>query len=56
MDYYKDYTPFLEISREEKEVARNCRIGYTLNHIPFFTKRESFFQGVGYSRLNHKNK
>lgn len=56
VEFYKDYTPFLEVSRQEKEVARNCRIGYTLNHMPLFTKRESFFQGIGYSRLNTPSK
>lgn len=51
MDLYKDFIPFVKVSQTEKEVARNCRIGYSQNHIPFLSVRETFFQGIGYNRL-----
>ena len=41
----------MKVSREEKKVSRNCRIGFTENHIPFFSVREAFFQGIAYNRL-----
>ena len=55
MDLYKHFMPFMKVSRQEKIVARNCRIGYTENHIPILSVREAFFQGIGYNRLNYDN-
>jgi hypothetical protein len=45
--------PFMETSKLEKIVARNCRIGHAVNNIPLLAKRESFFQGIGYDRISH---
>lgn len=52
MDLYKNFIPFVKVSTQEKEVSRNCRIGYSQNHIPFMSVREAFFQGIGYNRLD----
>jgi hypothetical protein len=39
MDLYQEFMPFMTMSRQEKIVARNCRIGYTQNDFPFFSIR-----------------
>jgi len=54
MDLYKEFMPFMKVSKQEKIVDRNCRIGFTENHIPIVSVREAYFQGIGYNRL-HKN-
>lgn len=41
----------MKVSKQEKIVERNCRIGYTQNNIPIISVREAFFQGIGYNRL-----
>lgn len=55
MDLYNNYVPFVKVSRQEREVARNSRIGYTQMHFPILTVREAFFEGIGYNRLYHDN-
>ncbi len=55
MDLYEDFIPFNKVSRQEKIFSRNCRIGYNLNNYPFIAKREAFFQGIGYNRLDDTN-
>lgn len=51
IDLHKKFIPFLEISRQEKIINRNCRIGYAVSGVPLLTKREAFFQGLAYDRL-----
>jgi hypothetical protein len=55
MDLYKKFIPFMEVSRLEKVVSRNCRVGYSLSNLPLLTRREAFFQGMGYNRLHANN-
>lgn len=51
----KDFMPFMEKSKEVKEVSRNCKIGHIVNDFPIISKREAFFQGLGYDRMKHNN-
>ena len=51
----RKFMPFMDTSRLEKAVARNCRIAHCINDFPIIAKRESFFQGIGYDRLKHNN-
>ena len=43
----------MEHSKQEKIVSRNCRIGHSINNFPILSKREAFFQGIGYDRMDH---
>ena len=52
-DLMKDFMPFMEYSKLEKVVSRNCRVAHCINNFPLITKRQSFFQGIGYNRMNH---
>ncbi len=52
-DLMKDFMPFMEHSREVKEISRNCKIGHIVNKFPILSKREAFFQGIGYDRMQH---
>ena len=55
IDLMKKWMPFMESSSLEKIVSRNCRIGHCINNFPILAKRESFFQGIGYDRMEHNN-
>ena len=39
VDLYKEFTPFMDKSSMEKDVARNCKIGFSSNKFPFLTAR-----------------
>ena len=39
VELHKKFIPFMKISREEKIVCRNCRIGYAVSDFPFLTAR-----------------
>jgi len=45
----------MEHSKEEKTISRNSKIGHTINNLPIISKREAFFLGVGYDRLEYNN-
>ena len=51
MSLYQKFLPFNELSRHEKNFSRNCKIGYSVNNYPILSKREVYFQGIGYDRL-----
>ena len=48
---FKEFMPHVEVSREEKKFARNCKVGYAKANLPIIACRESFFSAVAYSRL-----
>jgi hypothetical protein len=52
IDLMKKFMPFMKISRTEKMLGRNSRLGYAVNEFPILDKREAFFQGIGYDRLS----
>lgn len=47
--------PFMEYSKLVKDVSRNSKIGHCINNFPIIDKRESYFQGLGYDRLDFNN-
>lgn len=49
----KKLMPFMKVSRTEKVLGRNSRIGYSVNDFPILDKREAFYQGIGYDRVSH---
>ena len=53
IDLMKEFMPFMAESRTEKLIARNNKIGYSMNDFPILAKREAFFQGIGYDRMDH---
>ncbi len=55
MDYLTDLMDEVKISREEKNLDRNHKIGYSLYDLPIISCREAFFDAIGYDRLKHNN-
>ena len=55
IDLFHKFVPFMEFSKEEKTLGRNSKIGHCINNFPIISKREVFFLGVGYDRLEHNN-
>lgn len=55
IDLFCKFVPFMKYSKCEKNVARNIKIGHTINDLPIIAKREAFFLGVGYDRLDYNN-
>ena len=53
IDLMQEFMPFMAESRTEKIISRNNKLGYCVNDFPILAKREAFFQGVGYDRMNH---
>lgn len=47
--------PFMIKSEQVKQLSRNCKIGHVVNDFPILSKREAFFQGIGYDRIQHDN-
>jgi hypothetical protein len=45
----------MKYSKQAKSISRNTRIGHTINDLPILSKREVFFLGVGYDRLDYNN-
>ena len=54
IDMQKEFVPFVYLSREVKQIARNRKAGYSLNYLPVLTDRECYFWATGYDRLKHK--
>lgn len=52
VDLHKKWIPFVVESKLEKQIDRNSIIGHVVNDFPIISKREAFFQGTGYDRLN----
>lgn len=55
INLYPKFTPFMVYSKEEKRIARNSKIGHSINEFPILSTREAFFQGIGYNRLDTNN-
>jgi hypothetical protein len=55
MDLYTELISDIKESREEKYFALNHKIGYCLYDMPILSCRETYYEGIGYSRLNHNN-
>lgn len=52
VDLHKKFIPFLVFSKEVKTLGRNSKIGHVISDFPFLSRREAFFQGAGYDRLD----
>lgn len=52
VDLHKRFIPFVVYSKEVKALGRNSKIGHIMIEIPFLSRREAFFQGAGYNRLD----
>ena len=46
--------PFVYVSQEVRQIARNCKAGYSINYVPILSDRECYFCATGYDRLKHK--
>lgn len=55
LDFFSELIPDIKLSREEKYIQRNHKIGYCLFDLPILSMREAIFEGVGYNRLEHNN-
>lgn len=55
LDFFSELIPDIKVSREEKYIGRNHKIGYCLFDLPILSMREAVFEGVGYNRLEHNN-
>lgn len=53
VDLFYKFVPFMKSSKELKVCARNAKIGHCINDFPLLSKREAFFFGIGYDRLDH---
>lgn len=51
IDFQKEYVPFVYVSEEIKQLARNRKTGYSKTYVPLLTDRECYFNAVGYDRM-----
>lgn len=53
IQYFPDFLPFCKKAYLVKDCGRNSKVGYAVLDFPVISKREAFFQGSAYNRLNH---